>query len=455
METEIRKENKMGHAPMFGLIISMSLPAIFSMTVQALYNIVDSIFVAHYSEDGLVALTLAMPIQMIIIALGVGTGVGINSLIARRLGERNFKEADSAATHGLLLAFLNWAIVALIGLFFARPFLEAYASDPAIVSMGCQYLYPITILSFGVFIQISCEKILQATGNMIYPMLFQLIGALTNVILDPIFIFGYFGVPELGVLGAAIATVIGQCASMLFCLYVVFTKEHEVRISFRGFRFNPVIIKRIYQVGFPSIIMQSIASILLMGMNAILTGFSSTAVAVMGVYFRLQSFVFMPVFGLTQGLMPIMGYNFGARNKKRLLSALKIGGGIACCFMLVGMILFMTIPGPLLRLFDASDDLMGMGTLALRTISIGFLLAALGITISVFFQAIGKGINSLMISVLRQLFVILPVVYLLASLGINYVWWSFPIAEVVATGVSFILFKITYEKEIRNLERPL
>lgn len=453
MPTEIRKENKMGHAPMFKLIVSMSLPAIFSMTVQALYNIVDSIFVSHYSENGLVALTLALPIQLFLIALGVGTGVGINSLIARRLGERNFKEADSAATHGLLLAVMNWMIVALVGILLTKPFLLAYEDDPEVIMMGCQYLYTITIFSFGVFIQINCEKMLQATGNMIYPMLFQLVGAITNIILDPIFIFGYFGIPEMGVLGAAVATVIGQCVSMSFCLYVVFVKEHEVKISFKGFRFDPKIIKKIYQVGFPSIIMQSIASILLMGMNGILAGFSSTAVAVMGVYFRLQSFVFMPVFGLTQGIMPIMGYNYGAHNKTRLLSAMKIGGSIACCFMLLGTILFLLIPGPLMILFNASEDLMSMGTMALRIISVGFILAAMGITISVFFQAIGKGINSLLISVLRQLFVVLPVAYLLAPLGVNYVWWSFPIAEVVATAVSFLLFKMTYDKQIRNLDK--
>lgn len=449
---EIPVENKMGYAPMFPLIISMSLPAIFSMTVQALYNVVDSIFVSHYSENGMVALTLAMPLQMFIISLGVGTGIGINSVISRRLGEKNFKEANSAASHGIFLAILNWLFIAILGILITKPFLMAYDDDPEIIMMGCQYLYTITIFSFGVFIQINCEKILQATGNMIYPMIFALIGTVTNIILDPILIFGLFGFPELGVLGAGIATVIGQCTSMLFCLYVVFGKKHEVKITFKGFRPDMKVIKKIYQVGFPSIVMQSIGSVMLMGMNAILAGFSSTAVAVLGIYFRLQSFVFMPVFGLTQGLMPIMGYNYGARKKARLLSVIKIGAGIAIFFMTVGMIIFNLIPETLLLIFDASEDLMGMGVVALKTISYGFILAAVGITLSTLFQAVGKGFYSLLASALRQLFVILPVAYLLASLGVDYVWWSFPIAEVVATFIIFVMFKRVYDKQIRDMD---
>lgn len=448
------KENKMGKTPIFRLIVSMSVPAMFSMLVQALYNVVDSYFVAQINENALTAVSLAFPIQNLMIAVAVGTSIGINSLVSRRLGEKRNKEADSAATHGIVLGIFNWILFAVFGIFFTRMFFQSFTGVAEIVEMGTQYGSIVTIFSFGVFVEIIIEKTLQATGNMIYPMVFQLIGAVTNMILDPVFIFGYFGVPALGVAGAAIATVIGQIFAMIVSLYVIFKKEHEVKINFYRFKVDWKIIKDIYAVGFPSIIMQAIGSVMVAGMNVILIKFTETAVALFGIYFKLQSFVFMPVFGLTHGVMPIMGYNYGAKKKERLLSALKIGCIIALVIMAVGTLLFWMIPGDLLRIFNASDTMLSIGVPALHTISLCFIPAALGILFSTLFQAVGKGTNSLLISVLRQLFVLLPVAFLMSKIGLDYVWYAFPIAEVFSFAASVIIFSMLYKKQLKNL-RPL
>ena len=447
-------KNKMGTRRMLPLIISMSLPAMFSMFVQALYNVVDSIFVAQISEQALTAVSLAFPVQVFLIAIAAGTGIGANSLIARKLGEGEQREADSAATHSLILAALSWTFFALFGLFFTRPFFEAFTTDPSIIEMGVQYTSCISIFSFGVLIECSVEKVLQATGNMIYPMVFLLIGAITNVVLDPLFIFGLLGFPKLGVLGAAVATVIGQIIAMAYSLYVLLTKDHDIKISFYKFRFHLKTVKNIYAVGFPAIIMQAMGSVMLIALNAILILFSGTAVSVLGIYFKLQSFVFMPVFGLTQGVMPIMGYNFGAGNKKRLLDALKIGSVIAIIIMALGTLLFWMLPDSLLMIFNASDEMLSVGRVALRVISLSFIPAAIGIMLSTLFQAINKGRKSLLVSLLRQLIVIVPVSYLLAKIGLNYVWYSFPIAEVVSLTASVVVFYIIYHKLIKKL-RPV
>lgn len=447
---EIR-ENKMGNTPMLKLIVSMSLPAMFSMLVQSLYNIVDSAFVAQLGEGALTAVSLAFPIQMLIISVAVGTGIGLNSLVSRRLGEKNQAEANSAATHGILLGLFSGIVVAILGLLFTRFFFECFTNDKTMIDMGYSYIIIITTLSFGSFVQINIEKTLQATGNMIYPMVFQLVGAITNIILDPIMIFGLFGFPKLGVLGAAIATVIGQIFAMLLSLYVVFKKSHDVHITFKGFKLNFKTIKNIYAVGFPSMVMQSIGSVLIVGLNSILITFSDAAVSVLGIYYKLQSFIFMPVFGLTQGVMPIMGYNYGAKNKHRLLSALKIGSVIAILIMLFGTILFMSIPDKLLMIFNASEQMLEIGVKALRTISLCFVPAAIGIMFSTLFQAIGQGHKSLYISILRQLVIILPVAYLLSKIGLYYVWYSFPIAEVFSLMVSVIFLSMIYKKTIKNL----
>ncbi len=449
---ENQTENKMGRDPVLKLIISMSLPAMFSMLVQALYNIVDSYFVSQVSENALTAVSLAFPIQMLMVSVAVGTSIGINSFISRKLGERRQELADSAAAHGILLAVFSWFIFALVGIFGSRFFFQSFTDIAEIVEMGTQYIGICCICSFGVFVEVNLEKTLQATGNMIYPMLFQLVGAVTNIILDPIFIFGWLGLPAMGVSGAAIATVLGQIVSMLFAIYIVKAKDHDITIRFKGFKFDWGIVKSIYAVGFPSIIMQSIGSVMNVAMNAILISFTETAVAVFGVYYKLQSFIFMPVFGLTHGVMPIMGYNFGARNKARLMSALKIGGIIALIIMTVGTVIFWAVPDLLLSIFNASDHMLKIGVPALRLISTCFIPAALGIIFSTLFQAVGKGTYSLIISVLRQLVILVPCAYLLAqTLQVENVWFAFPIAETFSLLASVLLFVRLYRKTIKPL----
>ena len=454
MEERELSQNKMGTARMFPLILSMAVPAMFSMLVQALYNIVDSYFVSQVSEKGLAAISLAFPIQNLLIALGVGTAVGVTSLISRRLGQGRQDEADSAATHGILLSLCTYVLFALYGAFFTTPFFRMFESDPEIVQMGDTYISICCIFSFGLFVEISLEKILQATGNMIWPMIFQLVGAVSNIILDPILIFGMFGMPAMGVAGAAIATVGGQIIAMIFSIVVVVLREHAVRITFRGFRPHWRTVRDIYTVGLPAIVMQSIGTVMTMALNGILSAFSTAAYTVFGLYFKLQSFVFMPVFGLTQGLMPIMGYNYGARNKKRLLSALKQGCVIALIIMTLGLLVFLLFPAQLLGIFNASRELLEIGVPALRIIASCFLFAALGIVSSTLFQAVGRGVYSLIVSLMRQLVVLVPAAWVLARITgeVNAVWWAFPIAEVFSLIASIFLFLRLYRKEIRVLE---
>ncbi|MCQ4115076.1 MATE family efflux transporter [Ruminococcus sp. zg-921] len=444
--------NKMGTAPMFRLIISMATPAMFSMIIQALYNIVDSIFVSQINEHALTAVSLAFPIQMLIIAVAVGTGVGINSLVARKLGEGDIKQAESAATHGLLLGVLSWIVFAIAGLLITKPFFALYTDNPEIFEMGVSYLSCVMIFSFGCFIEVNMEKTLQATGNMIQPMIFMLIGALTNIILDPMFIFGIGFFPKLGVLGAAIATVIGQILSMVYALIIVFCRKHAIKIRFKGFKPSLSTIKNIYAVGVPSIVMQSIGSVMLLFMNQILVSFSTAAVSVLGVYYKLQSFVFMPVFGLNQGVMPIMGYNYGAKNKKRLLLALKYGCLIAVVIMTVGTIVFWAFPELLLSLFSPTQEMIKIGVPALRTISLCFIPATIGVLFTTLFQAVGKGIRSLFLSVLRQLVVILPVAYVFSFIGLDAVWYAFPIAEVVALLTALLMFRNLLHGDFKKLD---
>lgn len=446
--------NKMGEAPMFGLILSMAVPAMFSMLVQAMYNVVDSYFVAKLGVEALTAVSLAFPIQNLMIALCVGTGVGINSLVSRRLGEGKIDEASSAANHGILLGAFNGLTVALLGILGTDWIFHRFTNNPLIHQMGTDYVYVVTIFSFGMFIQVNMEKTLQSTGNMLVPMFSQLIGALTNIILDPIMIFGLFGFPKMGVKGAAVATVTGQIFGMLYGLFMAHRKNHGLKISLKGFKFNRKTIKDIYAVGVPSIIMQSIGSVMIMGVNNILMTFSEVAVAIFGVYFKLQSFIFMPVFGLTQGVMPIMGYNYGAKNKKRLMSALKIGASIALVIMACGTTLFNLAPDKLLGIFDANEEMLQIGVPALRTLSLCFVPAAIGIMFSTTFQSIGLGTRSLIISLLRQLILILPSAYFLSKLGLAAVWYAFPLAETVAFFVGITIFTLVYRKFIKDL-KPL
>ena len=447
-------ENKMGYMPIRPLMISMSLPAIISMTINALYNIVDSYFVARISEDALTAVSIIMPLQMMIIAVGVGTGVGINSLISRRLGARRQEDADKAATTGIILGVCNWLVFMLVGLLLPGAFVSAYAKPGTyIYEAATQYLMIVFCGSFFIFVQVNLEKILQATGNMKAPMICSMSGAITNVILDPIMIFGLLGFPKLGVVGAAIATVIGQVVGFTIGVCILFGgKNHLVNIRFKGFRPEKRIIKEIYQVALPSIIMQSIASVMNVLYNMILVAYSTTAVAVLGVYFKIQSFVFMPVFGLNQGVLPIIGFNYGARNKERVKEARKEGIRLALFFMVIGLILFQTIPDKLLMIFDASPKMLEYGVPALRIISLNFIPAAFGIMNGTVFQATGHGVYSLICSFIRQLVGIVPFAYLLAKIGgVTLSWFSFPIGEVLGLIYSFAMLNKLMKNEIDAL----
>jgi len=450
-------ENKMGYMPIRPLMISMSLPAIISMTINALYNIVDSYFVARISEDALTAVSIIMPLQMMIIAVGVGTGVGVNSLISRRLGARRQEDADKAATTGLFLGFFDFLVFFIVGLLLPGAFVSSYAEPGTyIYTAAKQYLTIVFCGSFFINIQVIIEKILQATGNMKAPMVCSMSGAITNVILDPIMIFGLLGFPKLGVVGAALATVIGQVVGFTIAVIILFGKrnrdKHLVNISFKGFRLEWRIIKEIYQVGLPSIIMQSIASVMNVLYNMILVAYSSTAVAVLGVYFKIQSFVFMPVFGLNQGVLPIIGFNYGARNKERVKEARKEGIRFALIFMVIGLILFQTIPDKLLLIFDASPKMLEYGVPALRIISLNFIPAAFGIMNGTVFQATGHGVYSLICSFIRQLVGIVPFAYLLAKIGgVTLSWFSFPIGEVLGLIYSFAMLNKLMKKEIDTL----
>lgn len=451
MSKNLNEQNKMGVAPMLPLVISMGLPAMFSMLVQALYNIVDSYFVAQYSTDALAAVSLAFPIQNLIIAFAVGTGVGVASLVSRKLGEGDSKAANSAASHGVVLAVLSWLIFLVFGLVGSRGFYEMFESNPEIVSMGADYLQIVCVFGIGVFIQCCFEKILQSTGNMMWPMIMQLVGAVLNIVLDPILIFGYLGFPAMGIVGAAVATVAAQIIAAIVTVIIMVTQDHEVSIKLKGFRFEKETLKNIYAVGIPTIIMNAIGTVMTMAMNGILATFSATAYTVYGVYFKLQSFVFMPIFGLTNGLMPIMGYNYGAKNRKRMMSALKIGVVISVALLAIATVAFMVFPREMLSIFNADDNMYEIGIPAIRIMGAPFICAAVGICISTLFQAVGKGTYSLINSVMRQLVVYVPAAFLLSKISLTAVWFASPIAEVSSLAVTIILFIRLYRKELSKI----
>lgn len=427
-----------------------------SMMIQALYNVVDSIFIARVGEDALTAVSLAFPIQMLMISVGVGTAIGVNSLLSRRLGAQQHKEASSVAVHGLFLSVVIWIFFAIFGAILTPFFFQLFTDSPEIIKMGQDYLIICTTLSLGIFGQLVCERIMQGTGNTIHPMITQGVGAIINIILDPIFIFGYFGLPAMGTAGAAIATVIGQWVAMGLALFFMIRKTTELNFKFKRFRPKFRTIKEIYEVGLPSSIMQSIGSVMTIGMNTILIAFSATAVAVFGIYFKLQSFIFLPVFGLTAAMISIVGFNYGARNKERIARTIRHAVLIATGMMLLGILIFQTIPALLLRLFDASPSMLDIGIRALRIISIHFPLAGIAIILSSSFQAIGKGFYSLIISIVRQLGVLLPAAYLLARIwGLDAVWFAFLASEVASLLLAIIFFIKIYRREIATLELPL
>ena len=443
------QENKMGTMPVNRLLLTMSIPMMLSMLVQALYNIVDSVFVSMISENALTAVSLTFPIQNLMIAVAIGLGVGVNALLSRSLGEKQFEKVHRAASNGLFLELIGVAIFILIGIFGTGPFFRSQTSDTEILEYGYQYMSIVCILSFGLFMQCTFERLLQSTGKTIYTMITQGTGAIINIIMDPILIFGLFGFPKLGVAGAALATCLGQFVAAFLAMYLNHKKNLEVRVRIRGFRPEWVIIREIFVVGIPSIIMQAIGSVMTYGMNLILISFNSTATAVFGVYFKLNSFIFMPVFGLNNGMVPIVAYNYGARRKDRMMKTLKLSLCYAVGLLTVGLVLFQTFPAFFLSLFNASETMTAIGVPALRIISISFPFAAVGIVCGSLFQSLGNGIYSLIISVLRQLVVLLPSAYLLSLTGrLDLVWWSFIIAEVFSFAVSLFFLRRIYKQVI-------
>ena len=451
-KSAVQAENKMGVMPVNGLLISMSLPIVVSMLVQALYNVVDSLFVARLSENALTAVSLAFPVQNLMIGISTGTGVGMNALLSRALGEREQDEANSAAKNGLFLYAMSYLAFVVLGLCFSHLFFSLQTDIPEIVEGGSKYLMICTVASFGLFGQIACERLLQSTGRAVYSMITQGVGAIVNIILDPILIFGLLGCPKMGVVGAAVATVIGQTCSLTLGIYLNVKKNPEIHLNFMGFRPSKRVIGKIYSVGFPSILMNSISSIMTFGMNQILMAFTSTATAVFGVYFKLQSFVFMPVFGLNNGMVPIISFNYGARNKKRIMDTIRLSVTYAVSIMLIGLLAIQLFTAPLLMLFDASENMLEIGVIALRIISLSFVFAGFCVVASSVFQALGNGVYSLLVSVVRQLLVILPVAWLLGRLGgLNAVWWSFPFAELFSVCMCAMFLKRILHEKLDNL----
>lgn len=447
-------ENKMGTMPVGKLLFNMSLPMMISMLVQALYNIVDSIFVAKLSENALTAVSLAFPLQTLLIAVATGTGVGMNALLSKSLGEHDFKKANKIADNGIFLYVLSYIVFLILGFTVVKPFYASQigSADVEIMELGIDYLSTVMILSFGLFGQIFFERLLTSTGRTIFSMTSQLCGAITNIILDPILIFGLLGAPKMGVTGAALATVIGQCVAGIIACVCNHKFNHEVSLNIKGFRPDWTLIGHIYAIGIPSIIMQSIGSIMTYCMNRILIEFSSTATAVFGVYFKLQSFFFMPVFGLNNGITPIIAYNYGAKQRKRMIKTIKLSLIVAFCLTFIGFFSFEAIPQVLLGMFNASEDMLTIGVPALRIIGIHYLIAWFCIVIGTVFQALGKAVFSMIVSIMRQLVVLIPAAYILAKLdGLHAVWWSFPIAEVISLLVTLFFFIKIYREIISKL----
>ena len=447
------KENKMGTMEVRRLILTMSLPIMISMLVQALYNIVDSMFVARVSEAALAAVSLCYPIQMIMVAVACGTGVGINALLSRYLGEKKREKASQVAMHGLFCAICNWLVFAVIGLFFSEAFLRLFSDDVQIIMMGISYMQICTICSFGVFVQITYERIMQSTGNTIYNMVIQGVGALINIILDPIFIFGLGPVPALGTAGAAIATVIGQIVAMFLGIIITQKKVREVQLSVRGFHLDGMLMKAMYRIAIPAILMQSIMSFMTVMMNMILAPFSEMAVSVFSIYYKLQQFVFMAVLGMNNALIPILSYNYGANQMERIRESIRFALWMSCVIMAIGTVVFQLFPTQLLYLFDAKEAMLSIGIPALRTISVSFVFAGISLVLCSVFQALGSPNHSLLVTLLRQMVILLPLAYGFSSaFGLDMCWWSFPITEVLCALLSLYLLRSVQKRVFLQLQ---
>lgn len=450
----MQQENKMGYMPVNKLVFSMSLPMIISMLVQALYNVVDSMFVSRISENALTAVSISFPAQNLMIGIATGTAVGVNALLSRSLGEKNSAKANSVAENGVFLSIIGYAVSLIFGLFAANAFLKLQTNITEIIDYGTDYLTICCCFSFGLFTQIMFERLMQSTGRTIYTMFTQSIGAFINIILDPILIFGYFGMPKMDVKGAAIATVIGQIIAAVIAIILNRKFNKDIHLNFRSFKPDIKIIGRIYAIGIPSIIMVAIGSIMNFSINKIVIAYTATAAAVFGVYFKLQSFVFMPVFGLNNGIIPIIAYNYGAQKRNRMIKTIKIAMIYALSFMTIGLILMQSIPDKLLEIFDASENMLNIGIPALRIISISFIFAGICIVFGSVFQALGHGLFSMLVAIARQLVVLVPVAYLLSRIfpaDVTKVWLAFPIAEISSIIISTFFFLRLYKKTISKI----
>ncbi len=446
------QENKMGVMPIRRLLLTMSGPMMVSMLIQALYNVVDSMFVSYISEGALTAVSLAYPMQNLMIAVATGTGVGVNALLSRNLGEKNFEMANRAAGNAIFLGVVSFAVFALVGAVGSRLYFTVQVDDPEIIAYGVDYLSIIMILSVGCFGQVLLSRLLQSTGKTFYSMVIQLVGAGLNIVLDPIMIFGLLGCPAMGVAGAALATVISQVAGTILGLYYNLRKNPEIRFAWTYLRPSKPVIARIYGVGIPSILLQTVSSLLIFGLNQILVVFSETATAVYGVYFKLQGFAFLPIIGMNNGMVPIIAYNYGARKPDRIMETIKLAIRYATLIMVVAVVLFQIFPAQLLGIFQASPEMLTIGVPALRILSLCFLIGGFTIVSSSVFQALGKGLLSMSISVFRQLILVLPLAYALSLTGeLNMVWWSFPIAEVLAGLLALYYLRRAHRRVIQPL----
>lgn len=442
----------MGVMPIGRLLLTMSGPMMISMLIQALYNVVDSMFVSYISEDALTAVSLAYPMQNLMIAVATGTGVGINALLSRNLGEKNFPMVNRTAGNAIFLGLVSYVVFALVGLFGSRIYFTLQVTDPEIIQMGQDYLSVIMVLSIGCFGQVLLSRLLQSTGKTFYSMVIQMVGAGLNIILDPIMIFGLVGFPAMGVAGAALATVVSQIVGTLLGLYYNLRKNPEIQFAWNQLRPSGPIIARIYGVGVPSILLQTVSSLLIFGLNQILVAFSETATAVYGVYFKLQGFAFLPIIGMNNGMVPIIAYNYGAKKPERILQTIKLSITYAVVIMVVAVIVFQIFAAQLLGFFQASPEMLAIGVPALRTLSLCFIIGGFTIVSSSVFQALGRGLLSMSISVFRQLVLVLPLAYLFSLTGnLNMVWWSFPVAEVLAGLLAAYYLRRAYLRVIRPL----
>lgn len=442
-----KTKNVMGTKPVFPLLMSMAIPPMVSMLIQSMYNIVDSIFVAQLGKDALTAVSLAFPLQNLVLSVAVGLGVGLNAGIARNMGAGKQDMVDKTATHGMVFTAIHSIMFILIGIFCIKPFFRLFTDDPTIFKWGCQYTYIVICLSFGSLFHIAIEKMFQATGKMIMPMIMQGVGAIINIILDPILIFGLFGFPEMHVQGAAIATVIGQMSACALSVFFFCRDNGGIHVKFKGFRFNKQITKQLYMVAIPSGIMMSMPSILIGTLNGIISAVSGTAVAVLGIYFKLQTFVYMPANGVIQGMRPLISYNYGAGLHHRLRQVIKVSVMVSGTIMVFGTLLFVGVPKPILKMFNANGEMMKMGVQTLRIIGLGFIVSSIGTVYSGVFESLGRGIESLVVSLLRQLIIIVPLsMMFLKPFGLTGVWVTFPIAETVSAIVAIFLLKRTMKK---------